>query len=128
MPKTQLILELCDAITLTYAKDEPEPTTLEQRVSPSAIARLKLQRQRERASMEQPSSTMAPSMPRGALLTPLVVSRAASEKAMPKLEEFYENMGAEKAFSKHNSSMWKMCFKWDNTATVEICYTQRPDR
>jgi len=108
---SNMILELVQKGT-SYLNDTYKTmTALEQRVPTS---RLEQHFGKEDASV-------------GAIITPLVVNRAASASAMQQLEKFYvQGMGATKSHDENKDGVVKKCFLWTG-ATVDVCYTQRDD-
>jgi len=118
VPRSQLILELVQRISLAYDDDESQPVKLEQRVHDSALA-----------AHEQRLSSNAPStfVRTGSYIIMLGINHAASAQAMAKLEDFYvTGMGTKKTHDATENSVTKKCFLWPG-ATGHICFTSRPD-
>merc|ERR1711920_907570 len=64
---------------------------------------------------------------RGATLSPISVNRAASAATMSKLDDFYvKGMGAKKVSDDSANGVSRKCYLWTG-ATVDICFTSRPD-
>merc|ERR1712232_429810 len=63
----------------------------------------------------------------GATLSPISVNRAASVATMAKLDDFYvKGMGATKVSDESANGVTRKCYLWTG-ATVDICFTSRPD-
>lgn len=115
VPKTQLVLELCQDTKLDGVVNyHPTP-----RASPRAIEHA--------LSLVQPLENSATT---GAIISPLAVNRAADESTMAKLEEFYvTGMGASMAVNSTGGGAdpdfkaYK-CFLWPG-ATVDVCFYSR---
>lgn len=117
VPASQLILELVQETSLTYAQDDPVPVKLEQRVPDELLV---AHAKRLRSSASNASST-------GAYLAALGINRAASATSMAQLEDFYVNgMGTKKTHDSSENGVTKKCFLW-NGATGNLCFTSRPD-
>jgi len=117
VPQSQLIFELVQQTSLTYSDGEMEPIRLEQRVPDSALA-----------AHEQRLTTEAPvADTKSSYIVSLAVNRAISADAMAKIEEFYvSGMGTTKTHDASANDVSKKCFLWPG-ATVNICFTNRPD-
>lgn len=115
VPGSQLILELVQKTSLVLAEGEV-PVQMEQRVPDSVL-------KDQESSMlgETVSDTTSD------YIVSLVVNRAASEKSMSQLEDFYvTGMGTTKTHDATENGATKKCFLW-NGATVNICFTSRDD-
>jgi hypothetical protein len=87
---SQLILELCQKGSLQYDADEAQPVKLEQRVPTSTLAAANEKLANGAAEQEDGSV--------GSYIVSLGINRAASAKAMAKLEDFYiSGMGTKKS-------------------------------
>lgn len=118
VPSTQLILELVQSASLSYADHEAMPVKLEQRVPSSTLS---AQKARLSSRLNVSSSRV------GSYIVSLVVNRAASTTAMSQLDEFYvSGMGTKKTHDAIEGGVTKKCFLWPS-ATVSVCFTNRPD-
>jgi hypothetical protein len=116
VPDSQLILELVQQTSLTLAAGESAPVELEQRVPDSVLLE-----QEGRLSGEAVTDTTSD------YIVSLVVNRAASSKAMAKLETFYvDGMGTTKTHDADENGASKKCFLWPG-ASVNVCFTERDD-
>jgi hypothetical protein len=123
VPSRQMILELVQQTSLNYSALEEQPHYLEQRVPMQALRRYEV----TKATASNKLAERANANSVGSILTPLVVSRAASATSISKLEDFYvTGMGTSKTHDSTDGEVVKKCFLWSG-ATVEICFTQRPD-
>jgi hypothetical protein len=119
IPGSQLILELCQKGDLTYEDTEVQPILLEQRVPSSTLIAHEARMTRNGKKLSAASA--------GAYLVSLGINRAASSKAMAKLEDFYVNgMGTTKTHDATKDGVTKKCFLWPG-ATGNLCFTNRPD-
>jgi hypothetical protein len=115
VPDSQLILELVQQTSLTLADGE-SAVQLEQRVPDSVLSQ-----QESRLSGEAVTDTTSD------YIVSLVVNRAASSKAMAKLESFYvDGMGTSKTHDVDENGASKKCFLWPG-ASVNVCFTARDD-
>merc|ERR1712151_881393 len=117
VPHTQMILELTSKKSLSASLSrKPVHLAQERRLSSNAMAIIDALSDAEE---EQTGS--------GATLSPISVNRAASAATMSKLEDFYVNgMGAKKVSDDSANGVTRQCYLWTG-ATVDICFTSRPD-
>jgi len=114
VPHTQMILELTSKKSLSRNQSQRTVHSAhERRLSSNAIANIDAIADAE----EQ----------RGATLSPISVNRAASAATMSKLDEFYvKGMGAKKVSDDSSNGVTRKCYLWTG-ATVDVCFTSRPD-
>jgi len=118
VPDSQLILELCQKGSLTYAGHEAQPVKLEQRVADTAL----FAQDAKLTSVARNSSLASV----GSYLVSLGINRAVSAESMAKLEDFYvAGMGTTKTHDVSGNGVTKKCFLWPG-ATGNICFTNRP--
>merc|ERR1712048_1116099 len=116
VPGSQLILELVQKASLTFT-EEQVPIELEQRVPDSVLAEQESRFATKNAVLDTT----------GDYIVSLVVNRAASSKAMSRLDEFYvTGMGTTRTHDATENGATKKCFLWPG-ATVNICFTNRAD-
>jgi hypothetical protein len=121
VPSTQMILELVQQTTLVYSELEARPRGLEQRVPTSTLRLHESHKARARSNVNISGSSV------GSIIIPLTVNRAASAAAMSRLDDFYvTGMGTTKTHDSTAGEVTKKCFLWSG-ATVDVCFTQRPD-
>jgi len=119
VPKSQLILELCQKGALTYDEGEAQPMKLEQRVPDSTLV--------AQDAILSSYDAKADASTVGAYIVSLGINRAVSAKAMSKLEDFYvTGMGTTKTHDATANDVTKKCFLWPG-ATGNLCFTSRPD-
>jgi len=112
VPDSQLVLELVQRTSL-----EGPSVELEQRVPDSVIAQ---QENRLSAVTVVPDTTSD-------YIVSLVVNRAVSLKSLDLLDGFYvSGMGTTKTHDSSKDGVSKKCYLWPG-ATVNICFTNRPD-
>merc|ERR1712137_1044793 len=111
-----MILELTSKKTLSASTGRAPVNLLKPRLSPNAIALIEAIVEAE----EEIKQT-------GASLSPISVNRAASSATMAKLDDFYLNgMGVKKVSDHSTNGVSRKCYLWTG-ATVDVCFTSRPD-
>jgi len=114
VPHTEMILELTSQKSLS-ASETRRPihsAQHERRLSASALATI---------------NEFLADDEGGASLTPISVNRAASAATIAKLDDFYvTGMGAKKVSDDSANGVTRKCYQWTG-ATVDICFTNRPD-
>jgi len=110
-PGTQVVLELCQDTTLDDA----------------LLEGLKVHTSGRRASVRAIESIQNSTVEAGtAIITPLAVNRAVSAATLAKLDAFYvTGMGTTKT-DESSTGYSKYCYLWSG-ATVDVCFTSRPD-